>query len=218
MNIYGEIENCLGRINNNMRNKFLTLVENNITRYTNGGMLVGDIVKLADGYKTHEAFKDLSKDMQKAIEDFFKANDLNKRIVNIKTYYPTSAPNNDDNRGSCFTVEVAAETAPGRYDKEHKISVPNCILTVVPQDGANLPPVPASLKKKEKINHKPVAPEEDEEAPNNPYLQTMMSQDGNKLTRGDRALLNKNVAIPAVVAKGDNTVGTHIYLPTTVKQ
>lgn len=203
-----------------MQNKFLTLVENNITRYTNGGILVGDIVKLIDGYKSHESFKDLSKDVQTAIEDFFKANDLNKRIVNIKTYYPTSAPNNDDNRGNCFSVEVAAETAPGRYDKEHKITVPNCILTVVPVDGANLSPVPDSLKKKERRNLKPVPYEEDEEMPNNPYLQTMMSQDGNKLTRGDRKLGNQNITIPSKTVKSPMVVkgftSAHKPLPTTL--
>lgn len=203
-----------------MQNKFLTLVENNITRYTNGGILIGDIVKLIDGYKSHEAFKDLSKDAQVAIEDFFKANDLNKRIVNIKTYYPTSAPNNDDNRGNCFSVEVAAETAPGRYDKEHKIAVPNCILTVVPIDGANLPPVPDSLKKKERRNLKPVSYKEDKEMPNNPYLQTMMSQDGNKLTRGDRNLANRNITIPSKTVKSPMVVkgftSAHKHLPTTL--
>ena len=204
-----------------MRNKFLTLVENNITRYSNGGMLVGDIVKLADGYKSHEAFKDLSKDVQSAIEEFFKADDLNKRIINIKTYYPTSAPNNEDNRGNCFTVEVAVELAPGRYYKERKISVPNCILSVVKPEGANLPSIPDSLRKKEKINHKPMAPEENEEVPNNPYVQTLMTQDGNKMSRGDKALLNKNVTIPSSPAKGMNSpmVAKQKFtaLPTSIK-
>jgi hypothetical protein len=204
-----------------MRNKFLTLVENNITRYTNGSILVGDIVKLADGYKSSEHFKDLSKDTQNAVEEFFKANDLNKRVVNIKTYYPTSAPNNDDNRGTCFTAEVAVEIAPGRYYKETKIAVPSFILTRVNVDGPNLAPIPNSLKKQERRNLKPVAPEENEEAPNNPYLQTMMSQDGNKLSRGDRALLNKNVTIPSSPAKGMNSPMVakqkFIALPTSIK-
>lgn len=185
-----------------MHNKFLTLVENNIHRYTNGTMLVNDLVKLADNYKSKEEFKCLSDDAKKAIVDFFTSNDLNKRIINIKTYYPTSAPNNEDNRGACFNVEVAAETAPGRENREGSITVPSSLLTVIPQDGANLPPIPDSLRKKERRNFKPVAPEEDEETPNNPYLQTLMSQDGNALTRGDRKLLNKNVTIPSSPAKG----------------
>ena len=84
------IENYRDRINNNMRNKFLTLVENNITKYTNGGLLVGYVVKLRDGYKSLEYFKTLSGDMQTAITDFFGANDLNKRVINIKTGYPSS--------------------------------------------------------------------------------------------------------------------------------
>ena len=216
------IENYRDRINNNMRNKFLTLVENNITKYTNGGLLVCYVVKLRDGYKSLEYFKTLSGDMQTAITDFFGANDLNKRVINIKTGYPSSSPNNDDNRGSCFTVEVAAETAPGRYDKENKISVPSDILTVVKQDGANLVSIPDSMYKKERRNLKPVAPEENEEVPNNPYLQTMLSQDGDKLTRGDRALLNKNITIPSSPAKDMKSPmvpkSTHMYLPTTIKK
>ena len=203
-----------------MQNKFLTLVENNITRYTNGGMLIGDIVTLASNYKSDDAFKELPKDVQSAIEDFFKSNDLNKRIVNIKTYYPTSAPNNDDNRGNCFTVEVAAETAPGRYDKEHKITVPSSVLVIMKPDGSNLPPVPSSLKKKERRTLKPVPYEEDEEMPNNPYVQTMMSQDGDKLTRGDRKLLNQNIKIPSNTVKSPMVVkgftSAHKPLPATL--
>jgi len=185
-----------------MPNKFLTLVENNITRYTNGGMLVGDVVELASGYKSDEHFKKLSDDMKKAITDFFHMSDLNKRIVAIKTRYPSKNPGDEDNRGDCFSVEVAAETAPGRKDYEHKIAVPSTILKVVPQDGSNLPRIPTSMRKAERINHKPVAPEEDEQVPNNPYVQTLMTQDGEKLTRGDKALANVNIPIPASPAVG----------------
>jgi len=180
-----------------MQNKFLTLVENNITRYTNGGMLVGDVVELVSGYKSDEHFKKLSDEMKKAVADFFHISDLNKRVINIKTHYPSKNPGDENNRGDCFTVEIAAETAPGRYDKEHAITVPSTILKVVPQDGSNLPSIPTSIRKQERINHKPVSPEEDEEVPNNPYLQTLMTQDGNKLTRGDKSLNNFNTIIPS---------------------
>ena len=206
-----------------MRNKFLTLVENNITRYTNGGILLGDVVKLIKGYRTHPHFKDFPKAFQDEVEHFFNSSDLNKRIVNINTKYPSNQPNNDDNRGLDYYVSVAAEIAPGRFDKDRKITVPYAILEVIPVDGNNLNPIPASLRKKEKINHKPERPEEDEEIPNNPYLHTLMSQDGNKLTRGDRTLNNVNVEIPsspAVGMKNPEVKGfSKVYtkLPTKIK-
>ena len=69
-----------------MAKKFLTLVENNITRYNNGGVLVGDVVLPVKNYKSLPAFKMLAPEVQKYVEDFFSM-EKNIRITDIKTKY-----------------------------------------------------------------------------------------------------------------------------------
>lgn len=219
-----------------MSNKFLAIVNEKIKSYTesagqlnenlvrgiNGGKLMGDIVKFVKGYKSKDSYKALGDDIKAMIDNIAKS-DLNIRVVEVKPMFPSHATGNDQNRGNAFAADIAVETAPGRYDSQNKFTVPIDLL-VVDNDYINLAKVPDSFKKKEKINHKPVAPEEDEEVLNNPYLQTLMSQDGTRLRRTETKLLNKNVRIPAVTAKGAaspevkgfNKVYTP--LPPTIKQ
>ncbi len=184
-----------------MARKFLTLVENNITRYTNGGVLFGDIVKLVKGYKSHEAWKSLDSDTQKHIEMLYDTG-LNVRIVNIKTKHPSNSPNNDDNRGLTFSIEITTETAPGRFDLENKVTVPRCILQVENPSDANLPPIPNALRKKERRNLKPVPPEENEESLNTPYSKTEFAQVGDSLKRINHTNPMKNTVISSSPAKG----------------
>lgn len=193
-----------------MAHKFLSLVENSISRFSNGGFLVGDSVKFVDGFKSKESFKCMNSDMQKYVTDFAKT-DKTIKIVDIKTYYPSSAPGDNANRGGCFNVELATEFAPGSYDLQNKVTVSSDLL-VANNTYPNLTDISPSIRKKEKRTMKPTKPEEDEETPNGPYDQTMMSQSGEKLVRGDRALLNKNVKIPSVNAKGSNTVGNYTQM------
>jgi hypothetical protein len=194
-----------------MPNKFLTLVENNIARYTNGGILVSDVVKFIKNYASKPSFKELSDSMQEYIHEFIKdATDRKKniRVIDIKTKYPTSAPNDEDNRGNIFSLELATELAPGYYDVNRKVTVPSD-LVMVDNDYINLPPTHA-YKHKEKRQFKPVPPEEDNETPYNPYLQTLYSQDGNKLRRSETKLNNVNVVIPSkpdVTAKSPEVKG-----------
>ena len=186
-----------------MKHKFLALVENSITRYNNGGLLTGDIVKFVKNFKSRDSYKALSDNLKDYIEEFIKT-DKNLRVVDIKTMFPSSAPGNNDNRGNAFSVEIAIELAPGSYDLQNKFTVPSDIL-VPDNDYINLPKIPGSIRNKENINHKPTPPEEAEESPYNPYLQTLMTQDGDKLTRGDKKLNNVNVAIPSKPAVGANS-------------
>lgn len=205
-----------------MSNKFLVKIEENIQRYTNGGLLVSDVVKFVKNFKSKDSYKALSDNLKAYIDEFIKT-DKNLRVVDVKPMFPSHATGNDQNRGNGFSVEVAIELAPGSFDLQNKFTVPSDLL-VPANDYINLPSIPDSIRKKEKINHKPTPPEEDEEVLNNPYLQTMMSQDGNSLRRTETKLLNKNVKIPAVTAKGATSPEVKgfnkVYtpLPTTIKQ
>jgi hypothetical protein len=163
----------------------------------------------------------LSDNIKRYIDSFIDT-DKNLRVVDIKTMFPSRSPGDSLNRGNGFSVELAIELAPGSYDLQNKVTIPSDLVEPA-NDYINLPSIPDSIRKKEKINHKPTPPEEDEESPNNPYLQTMMSQDGNALKRGDRKLLNKNVEIPSHPVKNGtlNVKGfdkVYTPLPTTIKK
>jgi len=183
-----------------MAKKFLTLVENNITRYNNGGILVGDVVLPVKNLKSHPAFKMLAPEVQKYIEDFF-ALKKNVRVNDIKTKYPTGAPNDEDNRGISFYLELCHELAPGLYDLANKVTVPR-ELVYVNNSYSNLPPTD-EYKHKERRTRlaKMEQGEEDEESPYNPYLQTLYSQDNsmtNKVRRTDTTLKNVNVTLKSM--------------------
>ena len=156
-----------------MPNKFLTLVENSISRYSNGGLLTGDTVKFVKNFKSRDSYKALSDNLKNYIEEFIKT-DKNIRVVDIKPMFPSSAPGDDANRGNAFSIVLATELAPGSYDLQNKFTVPSDIL-MPDNDYINLPKIPDSIRKKEKLNHKPTPPEEAEESPYNPYLQTLMT-------------------------------------------
>jgi len=183
-----------------MAKKFLTLVENNITRYNNGGILVGDVVLPVKNLKSHPAFKMLAPEIQKYLVDFF-AMKKNVRVNDIKTKYPTSAPNDEDNRGISFYLELCHELAPGLYDLANKVTVPR-ELVYVNNSYSNLPPTD-EYKHKERRTRlaKMEQGEEDEESPYNPYLQTLYSQDNsmtNKVRRTDTTLKNVNVTLKSM--------------------
>lgn len=205
-----------------MAYKFLSLVEENIQRHTNGGLLTSDVVKIVSNYKSMPSYKALSAQTREFI-DLIAKTDKNIRVVDVKPMFPSHGTGNDQNRGTAFTAEIAIEMAPGYFDLQNKVTVPVDILQV-DNEYINLPKTD-QFKKKEKINHKPVSPEEDEEtAVNNPYLQTMMSQDGTSLRRTETKLLNKNVRIPSMPAKGAASpevkgfAGSYTHLSPNIKQ
>jgi hypothetical protein len=204
-----------------MSNKFLVKIEENIQRYTNGGKLVSDVVKFVKNYKSKDSYKALGDDVKEYIELLTKT-DKNIRVVDVKPMFPSHATGNDQNRGNGFSVELAIELAPGLFDLQNKVTVPSDLVVAV-NTYSNLPDIPQSMRKKEKINHKPTPPEEDNESPYNPYLQTLMSQDGSTLRRTETKLLNKNVVIPSEPAKGARSPEVKgfnkVYtpLPTTIK-
>lgn len=179
------------------QSKFMDLVESAITRYTNGGILVGDVVKFVSKFSSRPSYQGLSDEMKKVISDHaLTATTKNLRVINVKPQFPSSAPGNENNRGNVFSVELAFEVAPGMVDLQNKFTVPGDL--VANQDFyPNLPDINDDIRKQEKIDQKPV-PVEDNEETTDIYVQTMMV--------GDRKLPTKNVKIPSVTTKQDNVV------------
>jgi hypothetical protein len=173
-----------------MSHKFLNLIESTIQKMTNGGVLVGDRVSLIDGYKSKEDFKSLPDSVKEYITSLFKDNDLNKKVINIKTEMPSRAPGNEDNRGASFFADVAVELANGLYDNKNAVTVPVSILQVH-DDGINRSPVPDSQKYDNKVQIDPVEPEENEEQ------QQTMTQQGDSLKKSNLSTATKNTKIPS---------------------
>ena len=192
-----------------MSHKFLNLIESTIQRMTNGGVLVGDRVSLIDGYKSKEDFKSLPDSVKEYITSLFKDNDLNKKVINIKTEMPSRAPGNEDNRGASFFADVAVELANGLYDNKNAVTVPVSIIQVH-DDGINRSPVPDSQKYDNKVQIDPVEPEENEEQ------QQTMTQQGDSLKKSNLSNPRQNTKIPSKPATPSPAVKesyTSQYMP-----
>ena len=172
-----------------MARKFLKLVENTITRMSNGSFLTGDLVKLAKNYKSKDSYKKLN-DAQKEYIDTYFDSDKNYYIVNVKTDALTPGPGNSDNRGTTFYVDVALELANGRYDNQGKVTVPSDILERI-DTGINRHPVPDSDRYDNKVQIDPVEAEENEEQ------QQTMTQQGNSLKKSEISNPRQNTKIPS---------------------
>jgi len=64
--------------------KFNKIYESYVSRFTRGGFLTGDLVKVRDNYKSTEGYKQLSPEYQAKLDDLL-ASDLNLRVSGIRT-------------------------------------------------------------------------------------------------------------------------------------
>jgi len=195
-----------------MTKKFLTLIETTLQQFTRGGFLTGYIVKLKPSLFTSDFFKKQTSQYQEKLKAWNNS-DLLLRVSSVKPVRPTTqGSGNAEITGSQFDVDVTQEIAPGRY--VDFVTIPGEFLENIETKDANLPPIPNSLRRKNKIKIKP----EQEETKKDEVSQTFKSDDGKgKLVVGDRELKNKNVKIPSSPAQGDKSPSvksyTHKYLP-----
>ena len=179
-----------------MANKFLNIIEATVQRMTNGGILVGDRVDLVDNYKSKDSFKGLQDDIKAYIEKIFKDTDLNKKVINVKTEYPSRAPGNEDNRGDSFVAIVAVELANGLYDNQNSVAIPMDLLkhnTEGHDEDFGKAPVPDSVKYDNKVNIKPEEVKQEDEQTE--YTRT--SQQGDSIKPTEIYLPKNNTKIPA---------------------
>lgn len=183
-----------------MARKFIKLIENTIERYSNGGFLTGDLVKLAGNYKSKESYKELPEQQKEYIDNYFDS-DNNYYIVNIKTSKLTSNPSVNDNRGDKFTVEVARELANGRYDNQGKVTLDADLLDRI-DTGINRHPVPDSQKYKNKVQIDPVETTEEDE-----IEITRVTAQGGTVKKSELTLPQKNTRIPSSNVTSSPAVG-----------
>jgi hypothetical protein len=122
--------------------KFTKLYESAIQRFTRGGLLVGDLVKIKEGAYGDDFFKKQSGNYVEKLKSFANSG-LNIRVSSIKTVRPSYQPGNVYNEGSEFIVDIVLEKAPGLY--YDFITVPMHILEHI-DTGVNLAPVPDALR------------------------------------------------------------------------
>jgi len=197
-------------------NKFVSLYESAIERFTRGGFLTGDLVKFRDGCMKDDWFKNQGSNYLAKIQNFINSG-LNVRVSAVKAIRPTTHSGDVQNEADSFLIDVVLELAPGLY--KDFVTVPARVLDYL-NVYPNLPPVPDSLKRPNGSNIKPqeVELKSEDELMSSPHRQTSTSDLGNaKDSEGDRKLSNVNVAIPSSPAAGDKSPavdkGTARYLP-----
>ena len=217
-----------------MNRRFVKIFESTYSRYTNGGVLVGDVVVFKPKAINHPDFE-ANEEMKIKIKSLIDGG-YNLRIINIKNNFPVAMGGNNDNnivRRNAL-ADIGQEIAPGRY--YNMVTVPLETLQVVSgtrpekdqspehynevQPDINLPQVRDKITYKPRTNIKPKPLEKPNE--DNEFAigyQTLQSNIGGKNVPGDRQLNNTNVEIPSspnVMAKDPGSY-TASYLPKNVQ-
>lgn len=207
-------------INNNVEKKFNKIYESYVSRYTRGGFLTGDLVKVRNDYKRSDGYRKLNPELQSKLDDLLSS-DLNLRVSGIENKYPSNQPGNTDNSNGEVSITISQETSPGRYDGFY--TFPDDIFEPV-DVYPNRMPVPNSLVRPNgtEINPEVLDYEPDYVGQNPLQSQTepgYLPGDEKKVRVGDdKELHNVNVQIPngndfdAQTAGGGNMPSTSIYL------
>lgn len=204
-----------------MEKKFDKIYESTVSRYTRGGFLTGDLVKVRDDYKSSEGFKKLHPDLQAKLNDLLSS-DLNLRVSGIENKYPSGQPGNTDNSNGEVVLTVSQETSPGRYDGFY--TFPTDIFEPV-DVYPNRMPIPDSMVRPDKTKIDPDTLEyEAEYVGQNPFKSqteagyTPGDNQKQPAVGNDKQLHNKNIQIPngntfdAQSVGGGNMPDTSIYL------
>jgi len=200
--------------------KFNKIYESYVSRYTRGGFLTGDLVKVRYDYKSSEGYKKLSPEYKAKLDDLISS-DLNLRVSGIENKYPSNQPGNTDNSSGEFSITVSQETAPGRYDGFYQF--PTDIFQEV-DVYPNRMPVPDSMVRPNGTKIDPDTLEYDDSYIGQDPLKSQVDAgylpDSEKAVAmgDDKELKNTNVQIPngnnfdAQSVGGGNMPDTSIYL------
>lgn len=195
--------------------KFTKLYESAIQRFTRGGFLIGDLVKIKENYASDDFFKKQASNYIEKIREFATSG-LNIRVSAVKPVYPNAyAPGNIQSEAESFLCDIVLEKAPGLYYAF--ITIPAHLLEHI-DTGINLAPVPDSLRRP---NNEIIDPEELKQSSDptsylTPYRQTRTSDRGdNKDAKSETSLPDKNIKIPSktVEKMRDPASYTALYLP-----
>jgi LysM repeat protein len=125
--------------------KYDVLMETTMTRFQNGGLLSGDVVKIKKSALQNEKIKALTQEYQDVIKDAINT-DLNLRVGAVKSIRPNTTQNysGDTDAPTDYYVDIVVEYAPGLW--KNPITLPIEFLERV-DTGINMAPIPDSLKR-----------------------------------------------------------------------
>lgn len=136
-----------------MKSKFNTLFESNFNRFQGGGFLTGDIVKLKDGWESHDWCKSAP---QQVIDKLKEMNDsdLLMRVSVVKAVRPAVQGSVQQDQGvGDFHVDITQEMAPGRYTGVF-VTVPQELIEL-DGDNSTYRDIPDSLRREDDVDVKP---------------------------------------------------------------
>jgi hypothetical protein len=134
-----------------MEKKFVKICESAMSRYTRGGVLVGDYVEFVKNYKKHQEYTQLHDNIKDAVEELIKSG-LRIRVTGIDEYFPVRFPGSSDMTNGKVTVKIAADQGGGRY--MYSLVVPPCLLSTL-DFYPNLPPLPDVFNREDNITMSP---------------------------------------------------------------
>jgi hypothetical protein len=136
------------------KGKYDVLVETAITRFEQGGLLSGDLVRFRKDAMKNEKVKALTDHFKAMLEDAMNT-DLNLRVSAVKSIRATTTGNYEGGHNSGTDsptdhwVDIVVEYAPGLW--RDPMTVPMEVLEYVDTNG-NLAPIPDSLVRKSDID------------------------------------------------------------------
>jgi hypothetical protein len=140
-------------------NKFDVLFEQELERFQQGGVIIGDRVRFKKNCLKLDYIKNRAQSFHDIIRSCMDPKfDLNLRVGAVKSIYPTSATNFQagQNAPDGVFLDIYIEYAPGLY--RNPMTVPIEAIEVI-SDGVNRGPVPKSLRRPNKIhNPEPIKP------------------------------------------------------------
>jgi len=108
-----------------MSNKFNTIIEENMRRYQQNTLIIGDRIKFTDGFLNHEWTKSqpiLKLERLKALIEMGN----NIRVSAVKTSKPQTAESGHFEIVDEIYYDVVEEIAPGRYG--HMFTIPSALV------------------------------------------------------------------------------------------
>jgi hypothetical protein len=147
-----------------MGKKFDEIYESVVSRYEVGaGFLPGDVVKFRSNYKTCAAYKAMSTDMQREVDDLANCK-LNIMVVQVGDKLSGASAGNQLKTADNAVITISADQGGGR--NYGRVTVSPEMIDRAYTDTTNLPPVPDEWKRKDKVNIKPKPVEDFSDADN----------------------------------------------------
>ena len=171
-------------INKYMANKYLTLVENYLSRFQRGGFLIGDIFKFDKSFKSSDDYKTLGQNVKDYIDDMLDSG-LNIRVVGINDATGQRYPGAPETASSDVEITIALDNTGGRFTHYVKVS-PSLGQPESPYPG--LAPIPDAVIRKSKVNIKPKKLEKQDHI-------------SNKTDKGDGKNTDTNISLPTANTK-----------------